>query len=81
MGWLYSATAADAAALRDSEFADGHTLAAAVERAHVLAPDLDVISELVPGDLYSELRSCAVDADLLVLGAGYDPREPSLIAA
>jgi nucleotide-binding universal stress UspA family protein len=46
-------------------------LAEAVEAARALDPDVHVIPEFVPGDLYATVRARTEGADLLVLGAGH----------
>jgi hypothetical protein len=72
IGWLFSATAAGIMGLRERERADGLLLALATEAAHAVAPDVHVIPEFVPGNLYTELQRRAEGADLLVIGWGDD---------
>ena len=67
---LFSMTAARAIGLRDRERADGLVLGEAVEAAHALDPEVQVIPEFVPGDLYAAMQARTEGAGLLVLGAG-----------
>jgi hypothetical protein len=72
IGWLFSATAAGVMGLRERERADGLVLALAAEAAHAVEPDVHVVPEFVPGDLYTELRRRTHGAELLVIGWGDD---------
>ena len=76
---LFSMTAARAIGLRDRERADGLVLGEAVEAAHALDPEVQVIPEFVPGDLYAAMQARTEGAGLLVLGAGAGENNSLLI--
>lgn len=76
---LFSMTAARAIGLRDRERADELVLAEAVAAAHTLDPEVPVIPELVPGELYSAMQARTDGAGLLVLGVGDGERNAFLI--
>jgi len=77
--WLFSATADDVAKLEASAAEDARILADAVRLARLVAPEVEIISELVTGDLFEELKSRSADADLLILGADEDPTAGDLV--
>ena len=77
--WLFSATAADIAKLEASAAKDAGILADAVHHTHEVAPNLEVVSELVTGDLFEQLNARTADADLLVIGSDEDPTAGNLV--
>lgn len=79
-GWLWSMTAADVAGLARDECADAQLLARAASTARAAAPDLHVVTDFVPGDLYSLLLSLCHGAELLVVGSADEASSDRLIS-
>jgi hypothetical protein len=65
---LLTVPAADAPALTVDEKHDQALLDRAVRRVHKLAPDIAVLVDFAPGDLYNQLLDRTRGASLLVLG-------------
>jgi len=77
--WLFSAAAADIAKLEASSADDARMLDDAARSAHELAPKIEIVSELITGDLFEQLNALTADADLLVLGADEDSTGGNLV--
>ena len=66
--WLLSAPAADAPEMVIDEKHDQALLDRAVRRVHKLAPDVAVLVDFAPGDLFTQLLDRTRSASLLILG-------------
>jgi len=79
IGRLYSLSRSEASRLHADERAEEAVLAHAVDRARSIAPELAVVFDFIPGDLYRALEAAARGADLVVVGAGSPEHSSYLI--
>src|SRR5690242_1765429 len=66
--WLYSASATEAKALVHDQEHDRHLLDTAADQIRDLAPDVALLVDFAPGDLYTELLDRTRGASALVIG-------------
>jgi len=66
--WLLSAPASEVPALSVDEKRDQALLDRTVRRLHKLAPDVAVLVDFAPGDLYTQLLDRTRGASVLILG-------------
>lgn len=66
--WLLSAPAADGPTLAVDEKHDQALLDRAAQRVHKVAPDVAVLVDFAPGDLYTQLLDRTRGASVLILG-------------
>lgn len=77
--WLLSATPADVSGFTPDEKHDQALLDHTVRWVHKLAPDVPVLIDFAPGDLYTQLLDCTRGASVLVIGD--DLQQDASIAA
>jgi hypothetical protein len=70
--WLLSAPASDVPGLTVDEKHDQALLDRAARRVHKLAPDVAVLVDFAPGDLYSQLLDRTRGASVLIVGDDLD---------
>lgn len=66
--WMLSASAADMRELARDEKRDRALLEAAARQVRELAPDIAVVVDFAPGDLYTELLERTRGASVLIIG-------------